>query len=192
MHHFNKRVIERLNDAGVLDSSKTILAHCLHINDNERDIIYNSPAYVVQNTESNQNNKVGSFSSRGIDNRIMLGTDGMHSDMIRSAQSSYFVGQDSENMNTYKRFREVHNYLSANKFEGDGENNLLILDYKPPTVFDESNFQGHFLYGLTSDHVQHVISNGKPIVKDKIIQTVDEDEILKFTREQSKRLWSRI
>ncbi len=195
LHHFKKRVIERLNDAGVLDSSKTILAHCLHINENERDIINKSPVHVVQNTESNLNNKVGFFNSKGLGNRIMLGTDGMHSDMIRSAQASYFVGQSNDQvdlMSTYKRLREAHNYLSLNKFSGDGKNNLLVLDYKPPTVFDENNFFGHFIFGLTSDHVQHVISNGKLIVKDKIIQTVNEDEVLEFAREQSTRLWSRL
>jgi hypothetical protein len=51
---------------------------------------------------------------------------------------------------------------------------------------------GHFIFGLTLNHVQHVISNGKLIVKDKIIQTVDEKEVLQFTKEQSKRLWNKL
>ena len=35
-------------------------------------------------------------------------------------------------------------------------------------------------------------SNGKLVVKDRSLQTVDESEILGFTREQSLRLWSRM
>ena len=193
--NYNKRVVERLNDFGALDSSKTILAHCLHVDDNERELIKKSPAFVVQNTESNLNNNVGYFNSKGLGNNIMIGIDGMHSDMLRSTQAAYFVGQYKDEIDfiiAYNRFRMVHNYLSTNNFTGDGENNFVVLDYDSPTEINESNFLGHFIYGLNSNHVQHVISNGKLIVKDKIIQTVNEDEIHNFTKEQSLRLWKKL
>lgn len=195
MEHYNKRVVERLQEFGALDSSKTILGHCLHINDTERKIIYDSPAFVVQNTESNLNNNVGYFNSKGLGKNKMLGTDGMHSDMLRSSHAAFFVGQSNDQidfMEAHTRFREVHNYLHLNKFEGDGENNLVVLNYNPPTEMNDDNFLGHFIFGLTSNHVQHVISNGKLIVKDKVIQTVNEKEVLQFTKEQSKRLWKRL
>ncbi|MBC8321642.1 MAG: amidohydrolase family protein [Bacteroidetes bacterium] len=195
IENYGSRVVERLNDFGVLNSSKTILAHCLHINGEERMIIKNSPAFVVQNTESNLNNKVGYFNSSGLGNNIMLGTDGMHSDMLRSTKASYFVGQNYDEIDfasAYYRFRKVHNYLSENNFSGDGDNNIVILDYDSPTEINEENFLGHTIFGLTSNHVQHVISNGKLIVKDKIIQTIDEEEIHKFTKEQSLRLWDKL
>ncbi|MCF6172127.1 MAG: amidohydrolase family protein [Bacteroidales bacterium] len=190
-----KRIVERLSDFGALDSAKTILAHCLHINENERELIRASKAFVVQNTESNLNNKVGYFQSRGLGERIMLGTDGMHSDMLRNAKAAYFVGQANDEIDfaaAYNRFRKVHHYLNTNNFSGDGENNLLVLDYNSPTEMNEGNFLGHFIFGLTSNHVQHVISDGKLIVKDSIIQTINEEEVLKFTREQANRLWSRM
>jgi cytosine/adenosine deaminase-related metal-dependent hydrolase len=195
MKNYNKSVVERLHEFGALDSSKTILGHCLHINDIERKIIYDSPAFVVQNTESNLNNNVGYFNSKGLGKNKMLGTDGMHSDMIRSSQAAFFVGQSNDEIDfseTYTRFREVHNYLHRNKFDGDRENNLVVLDYNPPTEMNDGNFLGHFIFGLTGNHVQHVISNGKLIVKDKVIQTVNEKEVLKFTKEQSIRLWNKL
>ncbi len=193
---YNKRVVERLNDFGVLESSKTILAHCLHIDDNERKLIKNSPAFVVQNTESNLNNNVGYFNSKGIDNsNIMQGTDGMHSDMIRSSQAAFFVGQNKDNIDfasAYQRFRNVHNYLSSNNFTGDGDDNLVVLDYDAPTVINENNFLGHFIFGFTSNHVQHVISSGKLIVVDKNIQNVDEQDVLAYAKEQGNRLWKKL
>ena len=192
---YGKRVVERLNDFGILNSSKTILGHCLHIDDNERNILKNSKAFVVQNTESNLNNNVGYFNSQGLSNNIMLGTDGMHSDMLRSAQNAFFVGQGFDKINfpsTYERFRKVHNYLQMNNFYGDGENNLVILDYPSPTPINQDNFLGHFIYGFSSNNVQHVISNGKLIVKNRTIQTVNEKEILDFSKEQAKRLWKKL
>ena len=145
--------------------------------------------------ESNLNNKVGYFNAKDLGENIMLGTDGMHSDMIRSSHAAFFVGQSNDEIDfseTYTRFREVHNYLRMNKFEGDGPNNLVVLDYDAPTELNEGNFLGHFIFGLTSNHVQHVISNGRLIVKDKVIQTVNEKEVLKFTKEQSIRLWNKL
>ena len=193
--NYNKRVVERMNDYGILNSSKTILGHCLYVDENERRLIKNSKAFVVQNTESNLNNNVGYFNAEGLGNRIFLGTDGMHSDMIRSAQAAFFVGQGFDTINfgsAYERFRNTHRYISTNNFVGDGDNNLVVLDYDTPTEMNETNFLGHFIYGLSSKNVQHVISNGKLIVKNRIIQTLDEKEILNFTKEQAKRLWSKL
>jgi len=192
---YKKRVVERLNDFGLLKSPKTILGHCLHINDTERDLIKNSQAWVVQNTESNLNNSVGYFNSEGLGNRIMLGTDGMHSDMLRSSKAAYFVGQGFDKIDfqsAYDRFRNVHHYLNENDFTGDGENNLVVLDYDAPTEMNKSNFLGHFIFGLNSNHIEHVISNGKLIVKDRNLTKVDETEILKFTRRQTNRLWKKM
>ncbi len=195
VNNYKQRVVERLNNSGGLSSSKTILGHCLHLSDNEKTIIRNSNAWVVQNSESNLNNNVGYFDSRGLGENIMLGTDGMHSDMLRSAKSAFYVGQGFDSIDysgVYKRFRNAHNYLSTNNFSGDGDNNLVILDYDSPTEFNQNNFLGHFLFGIESKHVQHVISNGKLIVKDRFIQTVNENDILNSSKELSKLLWKKM
>lgn len=192
---YNKRVVERLNDFGVLDSSKTLLAHCLHINENERQLIRNSKAFVVENMESNLKNNVGYFNGKGLGERIIFGTDGMHSNMLRSAQAAYFVGQRNDTIDfesAYQRFRRVHDYIHVNGFKGDGENNLVILDYDSSTELNAENFLGHFIFGLASNHVQDVISDGKLIVKDRTLQAVNEKEILAFTKEQASRLWKKL
>jgi len=193
--NFNKRVVERLNEYGVLDSSKTILGHCIHIDENERGIIKNSKSFVVQNMDSNLNNKVGYFNAKGLGENIMFGTDGMHSDMLQSAKSAFFAGQGSDTIDyssAYKRFRNVHRYIETNNFTGDGENNLVILDYDTPTEISQNNFLGHFLFGINSNHVSDVISNGKIIVKDRKITTVNEEDILKTSRELASKLWKKM
>jgi len=192
---YGKRVVKRLQDFGVIDSSKSILGHCLHLTENEREIIRKSNAFVVQNMESNLNNQVGFFNSKGLGDHIILGTDGMHSDMIRSAQFAFFAGQAQDTIDfnsTYKRFRKVHQYLKINDFKGDGDNNLVILDYNTPTEINTNNFLGHFVFGWNASHIQHVISNGELIVKDRVLQKVNEEEVLQFTKEQAKRLWKKL
>ena len=190
-----RRVVERLEKAGVLSSPKTLLVHCLHLEENERELIRKSPVWVVQNCESNLNNNVGYFNGKGLGENIMIGTDGMHSDMLQSARATFFVGQRHDNItyeSAYRRFRNVHRYLSDNGFDGDGDNNLVILDYDSPTPVSRENFFGHFLFGITSNHITDVISNGRLVMKDKKITTVDEKEILRESRLQAKRLWSKM
>jgi cytosine/adenosine deaminase-related metal-dependent hydrolase len=192
---YKMRVVERLHKHGALDFSKTILGHCLHVSDHERSLIHDSKAWVVQNMESNQNNKVGFFNSEGLGNRIMLGTDGMHSNMLQSVKAAFFCGQNFDTIgydSAYQRFRNVHEYAAQNKFEGDGLNNLVILDYDTPTPLTQDNFYGHFLFGFDARQVLHVISNGKLIVKDRNITTVNEAEILDFSKEQAVKLWARM
>lgn len=193
--NYNKRVIQRLAEAGAMESSKSLLVHCLHLDENERHVIESSPVWIVQNAESNMNNNVGYFNGAGMGERIMLGTDGMHSDMLQSAKSAFYVGQRYDNISypsSYQRFRNTHHYLQSNHFAGDGDNNLVVLDYDSGTEINQENFLGHFIFGIKSEHVHDVISQGKLIVKNRTIQTVNEAEILKESRKLATGLWDRM
>jgi len=195
MENYGMRVIERLQKFEALKSSKTILGHCLHLSENEKKIIGKSPVWVVQNTESNLNNKVGFFNAEGLGNNIMMGTDGMHSDMLRSAKAAFFVGQNFDTIgydSVYSRFRNADRYIRKNGFEGHGPNNLVVLDYDTPTPFNFGNFLGHFVFGLESRHVCHVLSLGRLVVENRKILTVDEEKILANARIQAERLWTRM
>jgi len=188
-------VIERFQHSGALEFDKTILAHCLHLSNTEREILRDSPCHIALNIDSNLNNNVGYFYPRLINQRIMLGTDGMHSDMLRSAKTCYFVGQSTEQVSPdtiYQRFRWAHHYLDDNGFAGDSENNLVILDYDPPTEMNSQNFLGHFIFGIEASHVETVISSGKVIVENRKLTTVDEGETNSFCREMAERLWKKM
>ncbi len=194
--NYGKRVIERLNSFGFLNSSKTIIAHALHINNYERELLAGSNAFIVQNPESNLNNKVGFFRRKILNpKQIFLGTDGMHSNMIKSAQAAFFYGQliDSPSMNTvYGQLRNVHNYIKTNNFIGDDENNLIVFKYDVHTELNQNNFLGHFFYNFSEIDITHVISNGELIMKDKKLTKFDENEILKISQEASKKLWKQL
>jgi cytosine/adenosine deaminase-related metal-dependent hydrolase len=195
MDTYGMRVIERLQKAEALKSPKTILGHCLHLSEKEKKIISKSPAWVVQNTESNLNNKVGYFDAAGLGDNIMMGTDGMHSDMLRSAKAAFFVGQNFDTIgydSVYQRFRNADKFLNSNGFKGHEPNNLVVLDYDTPTPFNTGNFYGHFVFGLESKHVKHVISQGKLVVETGKIITVDEDKILAGAKIQAERLWAKM
>jgi cytosine/adenosine deaminase-related metal-dependent hydrolase len=192
MEKHHQRVVQRLYGAGALQFPKTILAHCLHLDEYERKLVEGSPAWVVQNMESNLNNSVGFFNSAGLGPRMMFGTDGMHSDMLRSAKAAFFAGHNFDSIDygeTYRRLRNVHDYLQSNEFKGDGDNNLVIFDYDTPTPLTADNFFGHFLFGIESRHITHVISQGRLIVENGNVLTVDEKAIYQESQIQAKKLW---
>jgi cytosine/adenosine deaminase-related metal-dependent hydrolase len=165
------------------------------LNASEKSLLRDSGVWVVQNVESNQNNNVGLANYKKLGDNIMLGTDGMHSDMLRSAKAAYLAGQAVEGINVaeiYQRFRNVHEYIRANGYSGDADNNLVILDYTPPTEINPDNFLGHFVYGLESSHVDSVVSRGRLVVKNKELLTLDEDEILRISREMGNKLWRKM
>jgi len=68
----------------------------------------------------------------------------------------------------------------------------VVLDYLPHTDFHSGNFLGHFLFQINSKHVQHVISNGRLIVRDRKVITVNEQDIMSQSREISKKLWEKM
>jgi cytosine/adenosine deaminase-related metal-dependent hydrolase len=192
---YGKRVVERLHEAGALHLSKSILSHCIHLSDHEKKLIRQSGVWVAQNAESNQNNNVGLTGYKSITGNVLLGTDGMHSDMLRSAKAAFLVGQATESIGfdeIYRRFRDIHRYASEFGVRGDGENNLVILNYDSPTEVSSNNFLGHFVFGIDSRHVATVICQGKVIVEEGRVTTIDESGVLNFAREMGKKLWDKM
>ncbi|HME46509.1 MAG TPA: amidohydrolase family protein [Syntrophorhabdales bacterium] len=192
---YGKRVVERLQQAGALDLKKSILSHCIHLSDHEKELMRKSGVWVAENIESNQNNNVGLANYKSISDNVLLGTDGMHSDMLRSAKAAFLTGQATEGIGfdeIYRRFRNVHRYAREFGVRGDTDNNLVVLNYDSPTEVTSDNFLGHFVFGIDSRHVSTVICQGKVIVEDGKVLTVDEGEVLAFAREMGKKLWSKM
>ena len=192
---YGRRVVERLQDAGALELKTSIFPHCIHLSDREKELVRQSGIWVAQNTESNQNNNVGLTGYTPLTDNVMLGTDGMHCDMLRSAQAAFLVGQATEGIGfdgIYQRFRNVHRYTQECGAQGDADNNLVILDYNAPTELTANNFLGHFVYGLDARHVETVICQGRVIVENQQVKTVDEGDVLSFAREMGKKLWDKM
>ncbi len=185
------RVVERLARAGALELPGTILAHCLHVDEAERALIAASPAWVAVNTESNQNNAVGTFSAAGLaPDRLLLGTDGMHGDLLRSLQAAFLAGLAPGQ--AWRALWNNRRYLAAHHPAAARRSDLVIFDYRPPTPLDEGNLLGHALFGLDARHLRAVITDGRVVLDAGRLTSIDEDDTLRFCREQARRLWQRL
>jgi cytosine/adenosine deaminase-related metal-dependent hydrolase len=205
--NFGMRVVERLHKYGIL-GPKTIAAHCVHVNEREMDLLKKTDTAVAHNPQSNMNNAVGvadiiTMFGKGI--LVGLGTDAMTVNMLEEVRAALWVHHLARN-NPSVGFMEslstlaVNNARIANRYwepkvgelrEGYAAD-IILMDYYPPTPFNENSFLGHLGFGLSQSFVDATICAGKILMEGKKLTIdVDEEEIAAKSLELSTRLWER-
>jgi len=201
------RVAERLNKFGIL-GPKSIAAHCVHINEREMDILKETETAVVHNPQSNMNNAVGvadivKMFSKGI--LVGLGTDAMTVNMMEEVRTALWAQHLShkdpsvgfvESLSTllFNNAKIANRYweTKAGELKEGNAADIILIDYYPPTPFDESTFLGHFCFGLTQSRVDTTIAGGKVLMeKKKLTIDIDEKAIAKESAKLAKALWKR-
>ncbi len=207
LEKYGKRVVERLRDMNIL-GDKTIAVHCIHVTDDELNILRDTNTMVVHNPESNMGNAVGcqpflELHQKGI--TIGLGTDGYTSDMTESMKVANIIHKHVK-QNPSVAWGEVpvsmfeNNRKIAQKyFSGDlgilragALADVIVVDYDPLTPMNENNINSHILFGFTGKDVVTTIIDGKVIMQDRKLVGINEKEVFKTSREVAKKLWDRM
>jgi len=204
---YGVRVVERLEKFGVL-GPKTIAVHCVHIDDNEIELLKTSQTQVVHNPESNMGNAVGvtpvlKMLSHGV--KVGLGTDGYTCDMFESgkvanvlhkhaaADPSVAWGEVPQML--YGNNPEIASDLFSGKFGELTEGawaDVIVVDYVPPTPINPNNWSGHLLFGVSGRSVETTVINGRVCMLDRKLIDIDEEAIGARSRELAQALWDRI
>lgn len=203
----NMRIVERFEKFGIL-GDKTLAVHCVHIDENEMDILSRTKTNVINNPESNMGNAVGySKTLEMLDKniRVGMGTDGYTSDMFESMKVFPII-QRHARQNPSVAFNETFTLLfdnnrkiASNYFKKEvgilkegAYADLIIVDYNPLTPMTKDNLYGHFLFGFTGRMVTTTIINGKVIMKDRELVNIDEEEIFRKSRVVAQKLWDKM
>ena len=67
---------------------------------------------------------------------------------------------------------------------------VVVMDYKPFTPFDNTNIDGHMIFGMTGRQCETTIGNGKLLMKDRELVGIDEEAVNARILEEAKRLWT--
>jgi len=99
INNFNMRVVQRLNKFGIL-GPKTIAAHCVHVDEDEMNMLRDTGTAVAHNPQSNMNNAVGvadiiKMCQKGI--LVGLGTDAMTVNMLEEVRVALWAQHLSHN-----------------------------------------------------------------------------------------------
>ena len=66
---------------------------------------------------------------------------------------------------------------------------IITVDYFPHTPMGSQNWVGHVLFGMSGGMVNDTMINGKFVMKDRIITTVDEMAIKAKSIERATEIW---
>ena len=207
LQKYGKRTINRLFDLGVL-GPKTIAVHCVHINQQEMELLKHTDTMVVHNPESNMGNAVGcgpvlEFMRHGI--LTGLGTDGYTNDMIESYKVGNIIHKHHLN-NPNVAWGEIPTMLFENNAKIAGRYyqkplgvlkpgayaDVIVADYDPLTPMHEGNVNSHILFGMNGRSVTTTIINGKVVMENRRLVGVDEAAIMAKSRESAAKLWNKI
>lgn len=201
------RVVERLESFGIL-GPRSIAAHCIHVDERETAILAESGTIVAHNPQSNMNNAVGCADVPGMlgSGVLMgLGTDGFTASMFDEMKVANLVhrhqsGDPRVGHDVAARLCLVNNPTIASRLFDDRVGRLepgaladvIVLDYDAPTPLLTGNFGGHLIFGLTGWMVETVIIDGRVVMRDRELTTVDAREIRARARERARDLWKRM
>ncbi|MBN1877557.1 MAG: amidohydrolase family protein, partial [Anaerolineae bacterium] len=204
-----RRVIHRLHDAGIL-GPRTIVAHAVHVDEGEMDVLAQTGTWVTHQPRSNMNNAVGfapveQMLARGV--QVALGNDGFSNNMFAEMKVAYLghklVQRDPRAMPGDLVFRLAYaaNAQLARVFWPDqtlaeltpgAMADLILVDYKSTTPLTAGNLPWHLLFGYEASAITTTICAGHILMQNRQLLTLDEDEILIRARELASALWQRV
>jgi putative selenium metabolism protein SsnA len=198
---FGKSVAKRLRDAGAL-TADALLAHCVHLDEAECKLVREAGTTVAHNARSNMNNGVGRTPLAAL-GAVAVGTDGIGADMFEESRIGFFRLREDTLEAPYDwplaRLAEgarlagrIFGEPALGTIEPGAPADVVVLDYEAPAPLDGANLVGHWVFGLGSRAVRDVIVAGVPVVRDRRLTQVDQQELSRAAAVDAKRLWERL
>jgi len=202
------RVIDRLHKFGIL-GPRSIVAHAVHIDPPEAELLRETGTWVTHQPRSNMNNAVGAADVEellrmGV--KIGLGNDGFSNAMWDEWKAAYLyhkaARRDPRRMSgaVVAEMAVTNNAALANVFfpqvplgvlAAGAFADVVFVDYHPSTPMTVDNLPWHILFGFENSMVTTTICSGKVLMKDRRLLFLDEAEISARSRELAKKVWER-
>ena len=202
------RVVDRLNEFNLL-GPKSVIVHAVHIDAKEIDILVKTGTWVTHQPRSNMNNGVGigdveSMMRAGI--KVCLGNDGFSNAMWEEWKTAYLVhklrnfdprrmnGNDIIQMAIYNN-AQLASSLFKEKDLGvlrkGAQADMIFVEYFPFTPVTEGNIPWHILFGFHEGMITSTMVDGKFLMRNRELLTLDEEKITFYARKLSGKVWER-
>ncbi len=203
---YGRRPVDHLENLGLL-SPYLIACHCVWLTGAEMDLLARRGVRVVHNPESNMKLASGvapvpDLLARKI--AVGLGTDGCASnnnlDLFQEMDSAAKLHKVHRldptvmpakvvlEMATLGGARVLGMEKEIGSLEVGKKADVIILDLSRPHLQPVYNIVSHLVYSATGADVRDVIIDGKLVMENRKLLTLDEEEILRKAREYQIRI----
>jgi putative selenium metabolism protein SsnA len=201
------RVVDRLLKHKILNE-RSIVAHAVHVDAKEVNILAETKTWVTHQPRSNMNNAVGignieSMMRAGV--KVCLGNDGFSNTMWDEWKTAYLVHKlvtlAPRKMGGYEVVEmAIHqnSALASQQFNlpigsivPGAQADIIFVDYLPFTDINPGNLPWHILFGMQHSMVTMTMVAGKILMKDKELVNIDERKIYSDAYQLHKGVWDR-
>ena len=185
--------VEYVRDAGIFEMP-TIAAHCIRVSESDRAILAENGVSVVTNPASNMKlgngfAPVSEMVAEGIN--VCLGTDGAASNnaqnMFREMGLLALIHKGTHGTPQCISADEVLDMATRNGAKALGLNtgsievgrkaDLALLDLGAPSLTPLNNPVAALAYSANGSEVIDVIIDGRPVMRDRKLTTIDEERV---------------
>lgn len=203
---YGKRPIQLWHDLGLL-GPKTVAAHMIHVNEADLEIVKNSGMHVVHCPESNMKLASGvcpaqAMLDQGIS--VALGTDGAASnndlDFLGEMRSAAFLSKISTgsaeslsadtvlNMATIQGAKALNWGAEIGSLELGKAADMIALELETIETSPCFNLISQLVYAMPRHQVTHVWVNGKMLMDNRFLTTIDVESLLEKTKNWQGKL----
>ncbi len=200
MEQYSKTVVSWVKQFGILDQ-KAIAAHCVHIDEYEMQMLAKRGVTAVHCPSANLKLASGianvtQMLEQGVN--VALGTDGPASnndlDMFEEMRLAALLAKVTPPDPTALPARQALQMATRNGAKALGMADqigslevgkladVIVVDARPLHNFPHFDFSkdnvfSRVVYASNSSDVRHTLVNGRVLMRDRVLQTVDEDEV---------------
>jgi 5-methylthioadenosine/S-adenosylhomocysteine deaminase len=201
------RPLEYADDIGLL-TADTTLAHCVHVDDREIDLLAERDVGVLHCPAANAKLASGMAPiQRMLDAgvRVGLGTDGPASnndlDSFDEMGDAAFVGKLATGDASATPAGSMVDVataggadllgIDAGRIEAGAAADLAVVDLEAPHLTPAHDLVSHLVYAARGSDVRHTVCDGTVLMRDRAVQTVDEAAVCERAGERAAALVER-
>jgi cytosine/adenosine deaminase-related metal-dependent hydrolase len=163
-------LIERMDRLGALLPG-SLLAHCVHLDDDELRRVADAGTWISHQPRSNMNNAVGYAPVASFGERTMLGTDGIGADMFAELQTAWFKAQEMGVSWSPDRWVAAltagYDFCGAQlgvqlgRLSPGAAADLIVLSPCPGPPLHGANLAAAMIFRLSAGQVRHAMIDGE-------------------------------
>ena len=204
---FGQTPVQRLAEIGMFEARPVVAAHCVHLTDEDIETLARNRVGISHNPGSNMKLASGiapvpALLAAGA--IVGLGTDGAASnnnlDMLEEARLAALLHKVAGKDPTLVPAAQALSMATRGGAEALGigdrvgriapgmKADVVLLDFHQAHLFPRHDVVSHLIYAARAGDVCTVFVNGQPLMIDRELQTLDEEQIRREVDARLKRL----